>query len=46
MSTQTKILVVDDEESIRDLLAATLGSAGYSVSAVCLGEEGLEKLRT
>jgi signal transduction histidine kinase/DNA-binding response OmpR family regulator len=46
VSTPKKILVIDDEESIRELLIETLGSEGYSVSAVRLGEEGLEKLRT
>jgi CheY-like chemotaxis protein len=39
-----KILVVDDEDTIRDLLEYSLGKAGYSVRSVASGEEALEIL--
>jgi two-component system phosphate regulon response regulator PhoB len=37
--TQKKILVVEDERSIRDMLAFNLGRAGYSVSGAADGRE-------
>ena len=40
-----KILVVEDEEDIRELVVFKLSSAGYDVSTACDGEEGLEKAR-
>jgi len=39
-----KILVVDDEAIIRDLLEYSLGKEGYSVRTVASGEEALEIL--
>lgn len=41
----TKILVVDDERYIGDLLARYLRSEGYVCSAVCDAEKALEKLQ-
>ena len=38
---QVKILVVDDEEVVRDLLQRTLTEAGYGVTTVVDGEEAL-----
>lgn len=40
-----KILVVDDELSIRDLFADTFNDAGYEVLAAETGEEALEILK-
>ena len=39
-----RILVVDDEESIRDLCARVLGRAGYSVSTAPNGEDAVALL--
>ena len=39
-----KILVVDDEESIRLLFHDELTQAGYQVELACSGEEALEKV--
>ncbi|MDB4303264.1 response regulator [Desulfosarcina sp.] len=38
-----KILVVDDEESIRDLLSIILEGEGFEVITACDGNEGLTK---
>jgi len=40
----TRILVVEDEEVIRELLVDTLESAGYAVTTAGSGEEGLRLL--
>jgi two-component system nitrogen regulation response regulator GlnG len=40
-----KILVADDEDSIRWVLATALGEAGYEVEQVERGEDALERLR-
>lgn len=39
---ERKILVVDDEQQIRDVFAATLGRVGYDVRTAESGEEALE----
>ncbi|MBP3040250.1 sigma 54-interacting transcriptional regulator [Bacillaceae bacterium Marseille-Q3522] len=39
-----KILIIDDEETIRLLLAALLKREGYEVETACDGEDGLEKI--
>jgi excisionase family DNA binding protein len=44
-SQRPRILVVDDESSIRDLLAKTLGLADYDVETVRDGRAALERLR-
>ena len=41
---ERKILVVDDEEDIRDILQFNLENAGYTVDCACSAEEALEKL--
>lgn len=41
---QPRLLVVEDEEMIRDLLVAVLGEAGYRVDTVGSGEDGLRAL--
>jgi DNA-binding response OmpR family regulator len=41
-----RILVVDDEQHIRDILAETLRDAGYAVETASNGEEGVLKLRS
>lgn len=40
-----RILVVDDEGHIRDILAETLRDAGYAVETAANGEEAVRKLR-
>jgi putative two-component system response regulator len=44
MGPRKRILVVDDEESIRDLLTAMLDSLGYETEVAKDGLEGLAKL--
>jgi DNA-binding response OmpR family regulator len=39
------ILVIDDEERQRQLIATTLGGAGYQVSLASNGEEGMAAFR-
>ncbi len=41
----TKVLVVDDEEALRDLLAEELESGGYEVESAADGGEAIEKVR-
>lgn len=41
--TATKILVVDDEPNIRDLLTASLKFAGYEVSAAGNGNDAINQ---
>ena len=43
MKTLKKILVVDDEQDLRNLLTERLMAAGYNVSTAINGKEGLEK---
>ncbi|MCK5180741.1 MAG: response regulator [Candidatus Omnitrophica bacterium] len=40
-----KILVVDDEKKIRELLEIRLSSAGYEVIQACHGEEGVQQAK-
>ena len=40
-----KILVVDDEQSLREVLSIMLKRAGYAVTAVSDGEEAIEQLQ-
>lgn len=39
-----RILVIDDDASIRELLAVTLGAAGHEVICAAGGDEGVEVL--
>jgi len=39
------ILIVEDEEAIRELISLTLQGGGYTVSTACDGLEALEKLK-
>ena len=39
------ILVIDDEQTMRDLLARTLTEAGYLVQQASTGERGIERIR-
>lgn len=41
-----KIMIVDDEESLIELVTAVLEQEGYEVIAAMNGEEALEKLKT
>lgn len=44
METRGKVLVVDDEEPVRNLLRRTLEEAGYHVTTAAAGEEALDKV--
>jgi len=44
-NTQTNILVVDDESSIRQALRVTLGTIGFDVAEAATGEQALELIR-
>ena len=44
-TNEGRILVVDDEQHIRDILAETLREAGYTVETAANGEEAVRKLR-
>ena len=41
---QQKILVVDDEQTVRDVLQRTLEEAGYDVITASDGQEALDKM--
>jgi DNA-binding response OmpR family regulator len=41
---QKKILVVDDEESVRHVVSFTLEQAGYAIDTAANGDECLEKV--
>jgi len=41
---QRRILVVDDEQTVRDLLQRTLEGAGYDVVTATNGQEALDKI--
>lgn len=45
MAKKGVILVVDDEEVIRDVLSSLLAGEGYSVELARTGEEGLDKFQ-
>ena len=45
MSTRPCILVVDDEEIIREVVATLLEKEGYRVICAATGEEGIEKIQ-
>jgi len=45
METKKSILIVDDEEGIRNLLCSVLSLGGYNVSTVSDGLAGLEELK-
>jgi CheY-like chemotaxis protein len=44
-SIRARVLVVDDDPHVREVLAVMLESAGYNVSRVASGAEALESLR-
>jgi len=46
MSEHARILIVDDDESIRTVLATILEDIGYTVDGVGTGNEGIEKTNT
>lgn len=46
MRAQERILVVDDDEDLRDLLEAGLSSKGYAVRTAADGEAALAMLKT
>lgn len=45
MSTRGRILVVDDERTIRQMFQLVLGEAGYEVAEAASGEEGVDLVR-
>jgi DNA-binding response OmpR family regulator len=44
--TRTRVLVIDDDEALNELLTEYLGRFGFAVRAVAHPEEGLRALRT
>jgi two-component system NtrC family response regulator len=42
---ETKVLVVEDDKSLRELLQMELSRSGYKVTATASGEEGLTAYR-
>ena len=40
-----KILVIDDEDELRGLVAEALTTEGYEVTTACNGEEGVQALK-
>jgi CheY-like chemotaxis protein len=40
------VLVIEDEEAVRELMRRLLARAGYSVAVAGTGVEGMEKLRS
>lgn len=43
MQTNKRLLIVDDDKQIRELLTFDISHSGYSVDCACDGEEGLKK---
>ena len=43
--TRGRILIIDDEEEVRDILKMHLESAGYKVIEANDGEDGIKKMR-
>ena len=46
MADRTRILVIEDEDMVRDAVRDSLTGAGYEVSGAANGEEGLNVLKT
>ena len=44
-SRQARILVIDDEDSVRDILGRMLKAKGHQVAVASNGEEGIERFR-
>lgn len=42
MKERAKILVIDDEEGVRDTICENLGSCGFDVSEAVDGEQGMQ----
>ncbi len=45
-SRQARILVIDDEDSVRDVLSRMLKAKGHQVAVASNGEEGIERFRS
>jgi len=45
-SRQARILVIDDEDSVRDVLSRMLKAKGHQVAVAANGEEGIERFRS
>ncbi len=45
MKNSTKILIIDDEKAIVDVLAASLKDDGFIVDTASSGRQGLQKIR-
>jgi excisionase family DNA binding protein len=46
VAERPRVLVIDDEQPVRDLLAKTLTSADYDVDTAENGPDGLDRMRT
>ena len=45
LAAPTRILIVDDDASVRDVIAVLLGEEGYACTAVSSAEAALDALR-
>jgi signal transduction histidine kinase/ActR/RegA family two-component response regulator len=45
-SRQARILVIDDEDSVRDILSRMLKTKGHQVAVASNGEEGIERFKS
>src|SRR6187402_1060950 len=45
MKTSAKILIIDDEKAIVEVLAASLKDDGFTVDCAFSGRQGLQKIR-
>ncbi len=45
-SREARILVIDDEDSVRDILSRILRTKGHQVEVAANGEEGIERFRS
>lgn len=46
MDIKAKVLIIDDEQDMRDMLSWNLEQKGYAVASACSGEEGIEKVKS
>ena len=45
MSTDSWVLIIEDDDDVRDLIAKRLRATGYQVDCAATGEEGVAKAR-
>ncbi|HLF13869.1 MAG TPA: response regulator [Bacteroidota bacterium] len=45
MAEKSRVLIVDDEESLRTILSSELAGAGYEVATASDGDEGIKEIK-